>query len=38
MSEFSYDILYLVSEVIDIIFKFSLLILLYQFLEYLNYK
>ena len=38
MNEFTYDMLYLVSEVVDIIFKVGLLTLLYQSVEYLKWK
>ena len=38
MNEFAYDMLYLVSEVVDIMFKLFLLGLLYQVVEYLKWK
>ena len=38
MNEFTYDMLYLVSEVANIIFKFGLLFLIYKYIDILEWS
>ena len=38
MNDFSYEIIYIASEIVDVVFKLGILTILYQAIEHLNWR
>ena len=38
MTDFSYEIIYIASEIVDAVFKLGILTMLYQAIEHLNWR
>ena len=38
MTDFSYEIIYIASEIVDVVFKLGILTILYQAIEHLNWR